>query len=241
MARSPLTEAERFWAKVEKGGPEDCWIWVGATATGYGQFRAAGGRRAQAHRWSWSQVNGEIPSGLVIDHRCRNLLCVNPAHLEPVTNRKNSLRGWRPDKTAVLPPAPAVVAEADHASLMGRMVERALGYFPPSARPGERDRVQKLLELAGVRRRLAELDELRRQLDLERRRIARMVDRNEAAGVRLRRALTEIAALDQDVPPPADDLDSARLNGWQDAARIARSALAASSNIDKEGKAEHGS
>ena len=38
-------------------------------------------------------------------------------------------------------------------------------------------------------------------------------------------ALADIAALDQDVPPPVDDLDSARLNGWQDAARIARAVL----------------
>ncbi|MFZ2529632.1 MAG: HNH endonuclease signature motif containing protein [Rhodococcus sp. (in: high G+C Gram-positive bacteria)] len=36
---------------------------------------------------------GDIPEGLVIDHLCRVRHCVNPAHLEPVTNRENTLRG----------------------------------------------------------------------------------------------------------------------------------------------------
>ena len=44
-------------------------------------------------QWAYRAMVGEIPGGLVLDHLCRNVLCVNPSHLEPVTNRENILRG----------------------------------------------------------------------------------------------------------------------------------------------------
>lgn len=96
-----LTEAERFWAKVNKAGPipayaphlGPCWLWLGATNDhDYGQFRT--GRRANyAHRWSYEAAVGPIPTGLDLDHLCRVTRCCNPAHLEPVTHRVNSMRG----------------------------------------------------------------------------------------------------------------------------------------------------
>jgi len=46
-----------------------------------------------AHRYAYESVKGQIPHGLVIDHLCRNRLCVNPNHLEPVTNLENLQRG----------------------------------------------------------------------------------------------------------------------------------------------------
>jgi hypothetical protein len=83
---------ERFWAHVDKGS--DCWLWTASCAggTGYGQIYADG-RPQLAHRFAYELLVGPIPDGLVIDHLCRNRACVNPAHMEPVTQRENILRG----------------------------------------------------------------------------------------------------------------------------------------------------
>ncbi|NEE06902.1 HNH endonuclease [Streptomyces sp. SID7499] len=90
------TLADRFWCKVQRN-PDGCWLWTAATfkATGYGQFREGGrGSRVRtAHRVAYELLVGSVPAGLQLDHLCRNRRCVNPAHLEPVTNRENGLRG----------------------------------------------------------------------------------------------------------------------------------------------------
>jgi len=82
----------RFWSKVKKGAPDDCWIWQASGARGYGLFWN-GTRQTAAHRFAYESVKGPIPPGLVLDHLCRNPPCVNPAHLEAVTDRVNLLRG----------------------------------------------------------------------------------------------------------------------------------------------------
>lgn len=63
--------------------------------TGYGLVRV-GGRTMQAHRASYECLVGPIPSGMEIDHLCRNRSCINPRHLEPVTKRENQMRGMAP-------------------------------------------------------------------------------------------------------------------------------------------------
>jgi len=88
-ARRPL--ADRFWEKVQK--TDSCWIFTGAgCGVGYGEIWAHG-RVMRAHRVAYELLIGPVPEGLTLDHRCRNRRCVNPAHLEPVTNRENLLRG----------------------------------------------------------------------------------------------------------------------------------------------------
>lgn len=83
----------RFLAKIEPT-PTGCWAWTGTIlAGGYGQFWFEGKMRL-AHRWSYSELRGPIPPGFNIDHLCRNRRCVNPAHLEPVTQKENVARGF---------------------------------------------------------------------------------------------------------------------------------------------------
>ena len=87
-------EAARFWSYVDlPPSADECWNWRGAARPlGYGMF----GLRGEAygtHRISYTLARGPIPDGLVLDHLCRNPRCINPAHLEPVTQRENVLRG----------------------------------------------------------------------------------------------------------------------------------------------------
>ena len=86
----PTTE-QRFYGKVATDG--DCWVWMAGThREGYGWFRADG-RDVLAHRWSYEFLRSPIPEGLVLDHLCRVRACVNPWHLEPVSDRTNIKRG----------------------------------------------------------------------------------------------------------------------------------------------------
>lgn len=89
----PADPIARFWARVDRRGADDCWPWLaGAVPGGYGRFHVDG-RPVATHRFAYELACGPIPDGLQLDHLCRNRICVNPAHLEPVTCRENVRRG----------------------------------------------------------------------------------------------------------------------------------------------------
>ena len=71
----------------------DCIVWNGRIAqrTNYGKVWLNGKSRS-VHRVSYEHRYGKIPDGLVIDHLCRNRICVNPDHLEAVTSKINIMR-----------------------------------------------------------------------------------------------------------------------------------------------------
>lgn len=101
VRESAKPDQERFWPKVDKtSNVNGCWEWIGANQYGYGRFRklvpttGKATHQVLAHRWSYENLVGEIPEGLDLDHLCRNRICVNPEHLEPVTNEENIRRGF---------------------------------------------------------------------------------------------------------------------------------------------------
>ena len=88
-------DIQRFLAKVSLDDVRGCWVWSGYTdRKGYGQFKFFG-RMVWAHRWSYAVFRRPLIAGLTVDHKCRNPSCVNPWHLELMTNSENAANGNR--------------------------------------------------------------------------------------------------------------------------------------------------
>jgi hypothetical protein len=78
--RRPL--AERFWSKVDRREPNECWPWCGAAnSKGYGRLTAGRGVNLKAHRVAFTLVKGPIPDGMNVLHHCDNPPCCNGDHL----------------------------------------------------------------------------------------------------------------------------------------------------------------
>lgn len=98
MSDQPTTDNTPFFIGVPKFDRKvkidritGCWEWQGWKHAGYG-YLWHGQKNRRAHRIAYELLVGPIPEGLVIDHLCRNRGCVNPMHLELVTNAENLLR-----------------------------------------------------------------------------------------------------------------------------------------------------
>lgn len=90
--------ARPFWDRVDKAGPDDCWLWTAATSGGYGRLWSKG-RMVYAHRLAYEMSVGEIPDGLEVCHTCDTPLCVNPAHLWLGTHQQNMIDMARKGRT----------------------------------------------------------------------------------------------------------------------------------------------
>ena len=83
-------------AKAFTVEPNGCWLWKQSLSRdGYG-WTSYRNKTYQAHRFVYAWAVGLIPDGLVIDHLCRVRHCVNPKHMELVTNDENLKRGVGP-------------------------------------------------------------------------------------------------------------------------------------------------
>lgn len=69
-----------------------CWVWTGTKfASGYARLYLEPRQSIRVHRMSFLIFNGPLIPGLVIDHKCRNKICINPNHLRQVSNSVNSI------------------------------------------------------------------------------------------------------------------------------------------------------
>lgn len=86
-------EWSRFSQKFSVDELTGCWEWTGCkNRDGYGHAKYRG-KVCRTHRLAYEHMVGPIPTGLELDHLCRNTSCVNPSHLDPVTHAENIRRG----------------------------------------------------------------------------------------------------------------------------------------------------
>ena len=68
-----------------------CWLWTAGKSAGYGRL-LVGRTTRYAHRVMYELTTGQPLAGVFLDHLCCTPACINPAHLEPVTNAENMRR-----------------------------------------------------------------------------------------------------------------------------------------------------
>lgn len=105
MAKKIISDIDRIFKSVEIT-IDSCWIWSGVLdKDGYARQVRIGSRSdgtrstVRAHRFVYENMVAPIQDGFTIDHLCRRRCCLNPMHLEAVTSRVNTQRGWRKNKT----------------------------------------------------------------------------------------------------------------------------------------------
>lgn len=101
------TATERFWEKVDKRGPDECWPWQACRHKyGYGQFNVTGkrgGRYCRAHVFALEEKLGRrLKSGMCGLHSCDNPPCCNPDHLWEGTHVDNVRDRDAKGRTAII-------------------------------------------------------------------------------------------------------------------------------------------
>lgn len=89
----PEKDCKRFWSKVDRRGPDECWEWTAATNNGRYPVFFLDGKSESGTRVAWAITRGIWPpDDMVIYHLCDNSLCINPEHLALVARGKNPMR-----------------------------------------------------------------------------------------------------------------------------------------------------
>lgn len=82
---------KRFASKIQVDEETGCWCWTASNTNGYGRYKHAGAM-VPAHRFAFETLTGRVIGDLHSDHTCRNRSCVNPTHIELVTQAENNRR-----------------------------------------------------------------------------------------------------------------------------------------------------
>jgi len=147
--RTPDSDIDRFWSKVDQGGPDECWEWRAARFNrrgGYGAFRVQG-RTVIASRWIFEKIYGNLDSAKsLVLHSCDNPPCCNPSHLSSGTHGDNLRQAFQ----------------------RGRMPRKG-GYRKPKLDD------EKVLEIRLLRKGGATVNELAEQWGVSRRNMRRIV------------------------------------------------------------------
>ena len=88
-----------LWVEEDRGYSTPCWIWQGQKRQGYA-YRRKGSAAEGVHRAMFEERYGPVPSGMVVDHLCRQRECINVDHMEAVSIGENVLRGMHPKMVA---------------------------------------------------------------------------------------------------------------------------------------------
>lgn len=84
---------------IDMDHPDPCWEFTSAKdKDGYGQCQHARVARdasvSRAHQLAWFMMNGKIPNGMMVCHKCDNPSCCNPNHLFLGTAQDNNDDMW---------------------------------------------------------------------------------------------------------------------------------------------------
>jgi hypothetical protein len=99
LPRISIPAEIRFWKSVDKKSIDECWEWqAGIGSHGYGVFNGNYNKPILAHIYSYILAKGPVAPKMQVDHLCFNRKCVNPEHLEQVTNQENTIRMYKHKK-----------------------------------------------------------------------------------------------------------------------------------------------
>jgi hypothetical protein len=134
--------ADALWNRVDKRGPDDCWLWTAAVAShGYGNFRFRG-KLWSAHVAAYRLSSGSNAPGYVL-HDCDQRRCCNPAHLYLGTQKDNARDRFARNPQGILRRADAPGAKLTEGDVLAILEARANA-------PRDRGLYLKLAEQYGV-------------------------------------------------------------------------------------------